>query len=1140
MKIIYALLVGIDDYSPPVPKLRGCVNDIRELEQYLQARIDPGDREHDDILKLKVLLNQEATRQAVIRAFREHLGQAGPEDVTLFCYSGHGSQEKAPEPFWKIEPDHLDETLVLYDSRVEGSWDLADKELAKLITEVSAGGAHVVVLLDCCHSGSGTRAPELAETAVRRAPTDLRERPLESFIFTPDELPAGPTRDLKARPSGWDAAGRHVLLAACRDDEEAKEYQGGGATRGAFSYFLGETLGTIGSAITYRDLFARASALVRGQVQRQSPQLEATVSGDLLRPFLGGLIRPSPHFFVASVQGVRWVLDAGRVHGIPAPTPDDAVGLALFDFKAAPEDLKDSGKALARAKVTKVLGVTSQLDIVEGTANPASGPLKAVITHLPTPRLRVKLEGEVRGVETAREALATSRFVREPAGGEPADFRLIARGQQYLIAKPDDDRPLVGQIEGYTDASALQAVERLEHIERWKTTAELHNPATSIEQNELQVEILQKGQPLTGSEIRLEYVQGDGGEWINPEVTIRLKNTGKRRLYVGLLDLPQTFGIYNILRHVGCHKLDKDQETFANDGDPIPVTVPDEFWERGVTEIKDIVKVIVSTSSFDARRMEQADLDLPRNREADLQSRGVTRGLGELGALERLMERVQTRQMGQEPSRRIDDWRTLQYAITTVRPLPAERFEPGRGVTLTGGVRIEPHPTLRADAARLTSLPAATRAVGILAPLPRLLYDDPAVVQPFEFITSRTVAGVLNVLELSGVNDPALVTPENPLTVTIPRALGASEHVLPVAFDGEFYLPLGRAEAADRETRVVLDRLPRPDAAQTRSLGGSLRIVFQKVIGRFFGTGYHYPILAAADLNDDLTVRYDPDLPSVRKRVAAANRIALFVHGIIGDTREMAASLRRAGVADRYDLVLTFDYENLQDPISDTARALKDRLAAVGLGDGHGRTLDVFAHSMGGLVSRWFVEREGGHRVLSHLIMLGTPNDGSPWPAVKSWATTALAVGLNELGKVFWPATILAGLVKATEVLDTTLDQMKPGSRLLKDLFGSPDPKIPYLLIAGDTSTIPAPPEAETAHRSRLARLLRRLWPDDAKYRAADLLFGGSNNDIAVSVASMRRIPDGRQLALDVHPVACDHMSYFRHPESLKVIAGVV
>ena len=467
MKTIYALLIGIDDYPPPIPKLGGCVNDIREMRQYLEERVDPGNRELEQALKIKALADKEATRDAVIQAFKNHLGQAGAEDVALFCYSGHGSQQQAPEQFWHLEPDHLEETLVCYDSRTEGSWDLTDKELAKLITEVSSQGAQVVVLLDCCHSGSGTRAPELAETAVRRAPTDLRKRPLDSFIFRFDELEAtSSSRDLTARPSGWDTAGRHVLLAACRDDEEAKEYQGGGAARGAFSYFLGQTLRTAGGGITYRACSKRASALVRGQVQRQSPQLEATVAEDLHRPFLGGVIRPSPRYFVVRDQSGQWVIDAGRVHGIPDPTPDDTVEIALFAYGAADEDLKDPNNALAKAKVSKVLGATSQIEIVGGVVDPAVAPLKAVLTHSPTPRLRIKLEGDPRGVELASQVLARSLFVREPAGGESADIRLIARGEQYLIAKPDDDRPLVEQVDGYTEASARRVVERLEHIER--------------------------------------------------------------------------------------------------------------------------------------------------------------------------------------------------------------------------------------------------------------------------------------------------------------------------------------------------------------------------------------------------------------------------------------------------------------------------------------------------------------------------------------------------------------------------------------------------------------------------------------------------------------------------------------------------
>jgi hypothetical protein len=52
---IYALLVGIDHYLPPVPKLRGCVNDIRQMQEYLAARVDPGAGSLAQTLKIKTL-----------------------------------------------------------------------------------------------------------------------------------------------------------------------------------------------------------------------------------------------------------------------------------------------------------------------------------------------------------------------------------------------------------------------------------------------------------------------------------------------------------------------------------------------------------------------------------------------------------------------------------------------------------------------------------------------------------------------------------------------------------------------------------------------------------------------------------------------------------------------------------------------------------------------------------------------------------------------------------------------------------------------------------------------------------------------------------------------------------------------------
>ncbi|MCB0004501.1 MAG: caspase family protein, partial [Anaerolineae bacterium] len=298
-RIIYALFVGIDDYLGGVNSLRGCVNDVTRLHDLLAARVAGGSDRFYPLL----LANAQATRQGIIDAWRSHLGQAGPGDVALFCYAGHGSQENAPPEFWDFEPDHLNETLVCHDSRASGGWDLADKELAQLISEVAANGPHFAVILDCCHSGSGTRDAE--DVTIRQEKADTRTRPITSYIVTPPPVAglqeqqtsaAGP-----AMPWAAIALGRHILLAACRPEQTAKETVFPGPAslerRGAFYYYLQDTLQQSGAPLSYRDLFKRVNALVQQRVADQHPQLEASEPADLDQPFLGGAIPAVPATF---------------------------------------------------------------------------------------------------------------------------------------------------------------------------------------------------------------------------------------------------------------------------------------------------------------------------------------------------------------------------------------------------------------------------------------------------------------------------------------------------------------------------------------------------------------------------------------------------------------------------------------------------------------------------------------------------------------------------------------------------------------------------------------------------------------------------------------------------------------------------
>lgn len=1140
---LYALLVGIDDYVTPVAPLKGCVNDILAVKAYLEGRVATDGYQ----LHLRTLLNQEAPRQAIIDGFRQHLCQASSEDVAFFYYAGHGGQEDSPEAFWALEPDRLDETLVCYDSFSPDGWGLADKELATLIAEVDQKSPHIAIILDCCHSGSGTRGDLDGDTAVRKAPIDRRKRPLDSFIFSLSDIEklSVSSRSPEVNPSGWTLPkGNHIVLSACRDSELAKEYNGEGQRRGAFSYFLLDTLQKANGSLTYRDLFKRTNALVRSKLTDQSPQMEATDLKDLDQPFLGGAIAPStPYFTVSYRKEHGWAIDGGAVHGMPQPGEGQTTLLALFPFDSSPEQLRQLALAIGSAEVIKLLPQLSTVQI-SGIENlKPETTYKAVITSLPLPPKGILMTGDADGINLARAALKDigpaqqpSLYIAEVATVEAAEFKLLARDGQYLIARPADDRPLVAQIQGYTAASAVQAIQRLEHMARWTTIAELSSPATShIQPGAVQMSLIQEGRALQEPQIRLEYHQ-ETGKWKPPAFKVKLKNTSSTPLYCALLDLTDRYAVIAGLFDGGGVWLKPGEEAWALNNQPLYPTVPKELWEKqGITETKDLLKLIVSTAEFDATLLEQDNLDLPSSRAVRSAQRGQ-------GTLNRLMRRVQSRDLRAVPEEeeRCDDWVSSQVTITTVRPLNAIVIpNAGKGISLGSGVTLQPHPGLKAQA-RLTTVAQSTRDLGNLI-LPPLLREDTTVTQPFQFTISRGTDPGLSALELNHVDAEtiATVTPQQPLKLSVNTLLSEGERVLAIAHDGEFFLPLGMGQTTGDTTEITLERLPDPISEGERSLTGAIRIFFQKVVSEKLGLEFPYPILAAVDVNADETVNYARELEQVKQRVAQAKRIVLYIHGIIGDTESMVPSVQSAQITvngqqkalgDQYDLVLAFDYESLNTSIENHARSLKQRLAAVGLSANHGKVLHIVAHSMGGLVARWFIEREGGNAIVNHLIMLGTPNGGSPWPTVQAWGTAALAIGLNSLAMVAWPVKALGSLVAAIKTIDTTLDQMQPGSEFLKSLAASPDPHLPYTILAGNTSIISAAMDS-----NRLKRLMEKLRSD-----AVALPFFGQINDIAATVYSIKQVPEGRSPQPHVQEVGCDHLVYFSNQAGLEALSTAV
>ena len=1122
---IYALLVGIDKYAAPVSALQGCVNDVKAVEEYLQTRV----KTEGWNLQLRTLKDSEATRQGIIDGFREHLCQATSNDVALFYYSGHGSQEQAPREFWHLEPDKLDETLVCYDSRSQGGWDLADKELAKLISEVADKNPHITLILDCCHSGDGSRDP-YQETAVRQHSTDERLRPLDSFIFSPEEI-----RDLIAsdkQASGWNLPrGRHILFASCQDSETAKEYRADGEHRGAFCYFLTETLKKVQGNLTYRDLFKQINASVRSKIKQQSPQLEAIDTRDLEQYFLGGAIGDRlPYYTVSYHKQHGWVIDGGALHGVPRRDGEETMHLALFPIETQGQNLRALSNKVAEAKVTEVLPQLSKVEITPNFEDQKEQTFKAVITSLPLPPKTVRFEGDAEGVKLLQQAIQTiednnqpSLYVRET--DSEAEFKVLALKNEYIITRPADGIPIVASIQDYTKDSAVKIIQRLEHITRWTNLSELSSTANSrISADAVKMEIHQGDEILSDGEIHFNYDRDDSGKWNKPAFTVKLKNTSNETLYCALLDLTEQFAISAGFFEAGCVKLEPNQEAWALGKKSIRASVPQEVWERGITEYQDIFKLIVCTDEFDARLLEQDKLDLPRQKD----TRGE-RGSLRAGSLNRLMNRLQSRDLiADDEVEEYDDWVSSQVVIKTNRPLETTSVpNSGSGVSLGAGVLLQAHPQLQAQARLINASPSTRGADSIH--LPPLLQEF----QPFVLTSSRGIEPGLNVLELRDINAETIptVTRENPLKLIVDTSLASGEKVLPIAYDGEFYLPLGVGYSQNGRTEIKLECLPEPVSGE-RSIQSAVQIYFQKVVCEKLGLEYAYPQLAAAQVTADEKVSYETDLEQVKQQVKQAEKIVLFIHGIIGDTESMIPAMQRAKVtvqgqekplAEMYDLILAFDYENLNTSIEENGRLLKQRLEAVGLGENHGKELHIVAHSMGGLVSRWFIEREGGNKIVNHLIMLGTPNAGSPWATVQDWAIILLTFGLNSLSTVALPVKILGNLVATLEMIDISLDQMQPESDFLKSLAASPEPGIPYTIIAGNNLM-----ESATEKLQRLAQKLR--------HKSIDLVFFNQSNDIAVTVNSIKNVNVARVPQPQIQEISCNHINYFSDLAGLNAL----
>jgi len=196
--ILWLLSVGVSRYDEPGLALEFADDDALQIASALRAAA-AGGRYRE--VRSMVLTNEEVTRESLLDGLANFLGKAGPDDVAVLFFAGHGVRDLASGSYYFLPHPARSDTLLTAGLRMT--------DFDEMLRLVRRNVRAVVVMLDTCHAGAlGVSGDQ---------------------VVSADEMAAQ-----------MSAGEGFFLLAASLPGEESKEQRELG--HGAFTYALLEAL----------------------------------------------------------------------------------------------------------------------------------------------------------------------------------------------------------------------------------------------------------------------------------------------------------------------------------------------------------------------------------------------------------------------------------------------------------------------------------------------------------------------------------------------------------------------------------------------------------------------------------------------------------------------------------------------------------------------------------------------------------------------------------------------------------------------------------------------------------------------------------------------------------------------------------
>jgi len=265
----YGLIIAIGDYPeeggwPDISSK----NDIVHINEALKILGFNSD-------KITIVSDDSATKSGILKTLKDLESKLQKGDMVYIHFSGHGQQVIDDNG---DEIDNLDEAIVPYNSFIhyvegynEGQNLIRDDELGEITKRMRkrcGKKGQVILILDSCHSGTGTRGMGKARgTTTVMAPENFR--PTKSAKER--NMGIGVTNDSELAPMACFFGASSGELNFETLDDQANPV-------GSLSYSIATILANMKSSFSFEELFERVKLKMKTLAPRQNPQWEGPIN----------------------------------------------------------------------------------------------------------------------------------------------------------------------------------------------------------------------------------------------------------------------------------------------------------------------------------------------------------------------------------------------------------------------------------------------------------------------------------------------------------------------------------------------------------------------------------------------------------------------------------------------------------------------------------------------------------------------------------------------------------------------------------------------------------------------------------------------------------------------------------------------